>query len=278
MDKMEAKFTVVIPSFNRRKTIMRAINSVLNQTYTSIQLIVVDDGSEDGTDTFIKEHVNDKRLSYYMKNHEGAQQARNFGLEHADGDFVLFLDSDDELMPTCIEEMYNCFSLDKDLGAVYVLTGLRSTDGELKIARNDYLEGNVYKEVLQQGYLTSTSFISMRREIFQKIGSWDCSFPACQDDDMCFRIAKHYKIALIKKVLGIYGMDTENHIGHNSTRVAMGWWILWKKYAEDISLYCGIDILRERYEECAKRFKEIGLQEECESVKNHINGLSNGQV
>ncbi len=248
-------FSVVIPTYNRRHVISRAINSVLSQSYRNIELIVVDDGSEDDTKGLFIDNKEFESILYHYVNHGGAQKARNAGLNLAHGEYVLFLDSDDELLPTCIDMMVNEYNSDHSIDSVYGLTGLKNADGSLRLARNDFLKGNVYKEVLEQGYLTSSSFISMRRSIFKEIGDWDELLPSSQDDDMCFRIAKNFKIGFIDEIIGIYGVGAGNQIGGSRKRVATGWWMLWNKYEKDVISYCGKDVLIKHFKECAERFK-----------------------
>ncbi len=263
-------FSVIIPTYNRRHVVCEAVSSVLKQSYQNIEVIVIDDGSEDGTERVFREEKNQQRVHYFLIDHGGVQRARNYGLSKAKGDLVLFLDSDDVLLPNCLEKMNMKYKADTELGAVYGLTGLRNLDGSYKLARNDYLEGRVYKEVLKQGYLTSTSFISMRKEVFEKIGQWDINLPSSQDDDMCFRLAKNYKISLINEIVGIYGVGAGNQIGGSEKRVALGWWMLWQKYENDVVSYCGKDILKYHFEECAERFKKCGLINEYNDVMGRI--------
>ncbi len=271
-------FTVVIPTYNRKHTVMRSIKSVIGQTCGDFELIIVDDGSSDGTEYLIKEELKDSRGVYIWKEHEGVQQARNYGLSIAKGKYILFLDSDDELLPTCLAEMAKQYEGNSEIGAVYVLTGIMHGDGNIKAFRNDYLDGNIYGEVLRQGYLTSTSFISMKREIFDEIGNWDISLPASQDDDMCFRITKRYRISLIKKILGVIHIDSGNRIGDSSVRVANGWWLLWKKYEKDVLNYCGKDVLIMHFRECAERFSEINAILEYDEVIEKINHFVDGDA
>lgn len=250
-------FSVVIPAYNREKTVGRSIESILNQTYKNFEIIIVDDGSKDKTRDICKTFLYDKRVSYLYQENSGAQCARNNGLYHSRGEFVIFLDSDDELLPFCLEKMIKEYEKDTVLGAVYCIAGIKK-NGILKPMRNDHLYGNVYKEVLRQGYLTSSSFISMRKSIFVTIGGWDVNFPASQDDDMCFRIAKYYKIGFINEILGIYYFDAGKgkQISSSPSRVANGWWLLWKKYEQDVVMNCGISTVRKHYIKCAYRFRK----------------------
>jgi len=96
--------SVIIPTYNRASILGKAIESVLNQTYTNIQLIVVDDGSNDDTATFIKNYP---QVEYILQEHNGQGKARNNGLKHAKGTYIASLDSDDTWSPVFLE---NCVS------------------------------------------------------------------------------------------------------------------------------------------------------------------------
>lgn len=100
------KISVVIPTYNRAKTINKSIKSVLNQTYTNIEVIVVDDCSTDNTETIIKK-IKDKRVKYYKLDcNKGACFARNYGIKKATGNYIAFQDSDDIFEKNKLEKQY----------------------------------------------------------------------------------------------------------------------------------------------------------------------------
>ena len=249
-------FSVVIPAYNREKTLERCLKSVLHQSYPNVEIIVIDDGSTDTTKSIVNNFSD--RIRYYYQENSGAQRARNNGLNKSHGKYILFLDSDDWLLPNCLVKMAKTFEENDDVGAVYCLTGIEKNNS-IVLARKDLLSGYVYSEVLRQGYLTSTSFISMRKEIFDKIGNWDESFPASQDDDMCFRISKHYPVVLLSEILGVYGTDAGKgkQIGSSRHRVALGWMLLWEKYRDDVIASCGTKVYIQHIKECVYRFARI---------------------
>ena len=229
-------FSIVIPAYNREKTVGRAIQSILDQTYENTEIIVVDDGSKDRTRECVDPFLSDNRVTYLHQENGGAQRARNNGLHHSKGEYIIFLDSDDALEQACLEKVVGVFQQDPEIGAVYFLA--KGDDGTFRPRVNDHLQGSIYKDVLKKGYLTSSSFIAMRRKIFETIGEWDIAFPASQDDDTCFRVAKHTSVALINEVMGTYYSDAGqgNQISSSTLRMANGWWILWNKYGMRLSI------------------------------------------
>lgn len=92
-------FSLIIPTYNRREHLQNTLDSVFAQTFTDFELIVVDDGSTDGTQQWVESQYTDERLRYFYKQNEERSVARNTGIRHANGEFIFFLDSDDELLP-----------------------------------------------------------------------------------------------------------------------------------------------------------------------------------
>ena len=99
--------SVIVPVFNREKTIIHCIQSILNQTYRDIEIIVIDDGSTDTSLDICKKIENDNpNIRVFSKINGGVSSARSFGLEKARGDYIAFVDSDDEIIPTMLADMY----------------------------------------------------------------------------------------------------------------------------------------------------------------------------
>ena len=120
---MKPLVSVVIPTWNRAGLIVRAINSVLSQTYSNWELIIVDDGSTDNTDEVVKKfQENDTRIRFikHEKNSGGNSVPKNIGIKNAAGEYIAFLDSDDEYLPEKMEKQINLFNKSeiKNLGFV----------------------------------------------------------------------------------------------------------------------------------------------------------------
>lgn len=114
------KVSVIMPCYNDGKYIGEAISSVWAQTYKNIELIIIDDGSDDeDTKRLLCSISQDKRVSVLYAEHAGPASARNFGIENATGTFILPLDSDDIIEPTYIEKAVDIIQKDKAVGAVY---------------------------------------------------------------------------------------------------------------------------------------------------------------
>lgn len=102
------KVSVIIPVYNTEKYLKKCIESVMNQTLTDIEILVVNDGSKDSSEKIINKLLKvDKRIRYYSQENKGVSAARNVGLQHAKGEFILFVDSDDTILPETLDELYN---------------------------------------------------------------------------------------------------------------------------------------------------------------------------
>lgn len=122
--------SVVIPVYNTEKYVIQTIESVLNQTYKNIEIIIVDDGSTDNSASLIqKKYLNNKMIRLYQKRNGGASSARNMALNHVNGDYIVFLDSDDTLDTRAIEVLLNRIETEKSDMAVPCVFHEISTDG-----------------------------------------------------------------------------------------------------------------------------------------------------
>lgn len=235
---------------------------------SNFEIIVVDDGSSDDTKNIV-ETFTDSRIKYIKQEHSGAPVARNTGLNIAGGNFIAFLDSDDEWLPTFLEAALNKFNEDSDISCVYCLTG-KIVNGQIALEREDYLEGYIYKQALTQGYITAPSFLICKKSCFDAIGQWDVALNSCQDDDICFRLAKHFKFGLINEIHAIYHTDGGGQICSSAERIAEGWLVLWEKFENEVLLNCGRKVLVGHLSACFKRFRALRNKEKIKYLSYKI--------
>jgi glycosyltransferase involved in cell wall biosynthesis len=233
-------FSVVIPAYNRAKIIPRAIDSILAQTFTNFEIIVVDDGSTDDLKK-VCDAYNSSKIHYYYQNNAGSNPARNTGIGHSRGEYISFLDSDDAWEPEYLNEVAKKIAEDTELGLVWVKNIKKLLpEGTLSAKKYKNLEGFVYREVLRQGYLINSSCITVKHSLLETIGGWDNNLFACQDDDICFRLAKIAKIGCVDKILCTFYIDEKlDRISTSSSRRAWNSFSLWKKFADDLISFCG---------------------------------------
>lgn len=259
-------FSIIIPTYNRAKIIKRAIDSILLQTFQDFELIVVDDGSCDNTEMVVKEYT-DARIIYLYKENGGQNSALNRGLQEAKGKYIAFCDSDDKWLPEKLEKVYKKYNVDDEISVVYHLTGVVDK-GKIRLARNDTLEGFIYRDVLTQGYLTSPTFLSCKKECFNKIGLFDLKVVNCQDDDLCFNLCRYYKVGLVKEILGVYYYDLDDRKSNMKKVGADSYLYLCIKHMDEILTVCGKKVMSDKLYEASFKYLIIGEKEMAKQAFN----------
>ena len=197
--------SVVIPTYNRAHLVAHTINSALAQTHPAVEVIVVDDGSTDATPETLLQFG--QRIRVVRQENRGVAAARNRGAAEARGDFVLFLDSDDVLAPSCVEKQLARFESEAGLGLVY--TDLEVVDGEGRTVRivASGQEGHVAPELLRlerEVLHTPGSGVLIPKRVFQEAGGFDERISVSEDWDLCYRIASKHPIGRVPEVLMRY--------------------------------------------------------------------------
>jgi glycosyltransferase involved in cell wall biosynthesis len=200
--------SVIIPTYNRAHLIGRAIQSVLNQTYPDFELIIVDDASTDHTENVIKEFLQkDKRISYLKHDkNKGGSAARNTGIKTSKGEYIAFLDSDDEWLQGKLEKQTRFF-LDKSIDVALVYTGSLKINGNLEKISTKIIhkkKGWIFKDLLLKYCIGPTSSIMIRQKCLKDVGLFDEDLPSCHDWDLWLRISKKYKIDCLEEPLVKY--------------------------------------------------------------------------
>jgi len=189
----EPKVTVVIPTYNRSDLLPRAIKSIQNQTYQNYELLVVDDASTDNTDELMEQFISDKIKYIKLDENVGQCIARNKASEKATGEYIGFLDSDDEWLPEKIEKQIKLFqnSPVENVGAVYC--GFIEKDEVLnktEVINRDNLRGHIYDRFLSGFCPSTTSMFLVKTEAFRKVNGFDEYLITFVDYDLWLRISK----------------------------------------------------------------------------------------
>lgn len=185
--------SVIIPVYNRAELLPRTLKSVVSQTYKDIEIIVVDDGSTEDIKSVV-DIFNDSRIKYikHSKN-EGLSKARNTGMKIARGDFIAFLDSDDEYLPEKIEKQVRFLEKNRDIDVVYCK------------ALEEKMNGIYYlRSTVGWKWFVWTQQIMIKKDVIEKIGFFDEKFPALEDVDYLYRLRKDCTFGFIDEPLMIY--------------------------------------------------------------------------
>lgn len=195
-------FSVIIPTFNRKSFLERAVDSVLSQTWKDLELIVTDDGSTDDTGSFM-ETVRDDRVRYLKLPHLGVSSARNSGIRAASGDNLAFLDSDDYWVPEKLERTAWYMSRFPEISIFHTEeTWLRRGKILSQKKKHAKPEGRVFRQALPLCCIGMSTAV-VKRKVFNAIGLFDETFEACEDYDLWLRAANLYDVKLIPEPLTV---------------------------------------------------------------------------
>lgn len=198
--------SVVIPTHNRKTEISRSIDSVLDQSYPHIELIIVDDGSTDGTAEFIRHHYRNDLLTLIVQPNKGVSAARNVGGGQGSGEFVAFLDSDDQWEREKIEKQVAFHQSHPDIHISQTRETWIRNGKQVKFCKKyKKPEGYIFSDSLEL-CTVSPSSVFMTRSLFETYGGFDESMPACEDFELWLRISRTEKVGLVDESLLIkYG-------------------------------------------------------------------------
>lgn len=198
--------SIIIPCFNHGQYLSEAIDSCLRQTYSKIEIIIVDDGSTDNTRDVSKNYAN---VIYLYQKNKGLSAARNTGIKNSMGDFLVFLDADDLLFEDAVA--YNIEYLIKETQLAFVSGAHQvSTIDNIKIKTiRENVASDHFQTLLKRNYIGMHATVMFRRKVFDEI-LYDSTLKACEDYDLYLRIAQKYPIAHHRKVLSVYRMHQEN--------------------------------------------------------------------
>ena len=189
--------SVVIPTYNRCELLRRALLSVFSQTLLPAEVAVIDDGSTDGTNTMIRNEF--PAVSYYRQENRGVSSARNLGIQHTTGDWLAFLDSDDEWLPEKLIRQTSALAANPEskichTEELWIRNGIRVNPAK-KYAKKG---GWIFTQCLPHCAI-SPSTLMVHRSVFKDIGLFDTRLPVCEDYDLWLRITANYPVLLIEE-------------------------------------------------------------------------------
>lgn len=207
------KVSIVIPTYNRAHLLTRAINSILEQTYQNWELIIVDDCSQDNTQEIVESYDNSRITYIRNQTNRGASASRNIGIKQSQGDWVAFLDSDDE---------WDQNKLQKQIEVIDSETVLISTDSVKKsnnqtITQNHPRSLSNQDSVLANNLHLNTSSLLIRKDILKGISGFDTKLSSYEDWDLIAKIYTRY--GYTHKLLNIPKILTTSYVSDNSLSI-----------------------------------------------------------
>ena len=221
------QISVVIPLYNKEKAIVSTLETVLNQTVSPIEIIVVDDGSKDDSWNVVREFVRNERVSelgneivrVIHKENGGVSSARNKGIREAKGEYIALLDGDDLWEPNYLEEQIKLMH-DFPEAAMWGVSIAFIKYG--KCWKWQQGMGDGYRGYVENYFGTShndlfcSSSVVIRKDVFEHVGYFDERISASEDLDMWYRIILKYPVAFYDKVLVYYNQDAENRVAYDT--------------------------------------------------------------
>jgi glycosyltransferase involved in cell wall biosynthesis len=175
----------------------------LNQTFTDHEIIIVDDGSTDNTKEILAQY--DNKIVYLPQSNKGISASRNRGIAAARGQYIAFLDSDDEWLPEKLAIQVDMLDKNEKLGLVCSRMLILDEDGKQRGYKPEERTGKNFKELIEIGGDLPTSTVITRKDCFDKVGVFDAALPPMEDFEMWVRIASKYDIYMLpEKVLAYY--------------------------------------------------------------------------
>lgn len=214
----EPLVSVIIPSFGRAQYLGDAIESVRRQSYPRREILVVDDGSVAGDVAAVARQYDDVR--YLWQEHAGVCDARNLGVRESRGELLVFLDSDDELLPDALAEGVQAMAAHAECAFVYGRCEWMNADGTTIAGPTlERVTAGHYRALLRSNFIIIDT-VMHRRGAFEAVGGFRSEFTAVEDYDLYLRLARRYAVHNHEKLVGRYRRHAENMSGNARVMLA----------------------------------------------------------
>jgi len=197
--------SIVLPVYNGAKTIVDAVNSVLDSNFTDYEIIIVDDGSTDETREVLKQYLSHPKISYIFQQNRGLSSARNTGINNSKGNYLVFLDDDDVIGVEKLASQSTFLNLHPKIGVVYS-ESMWFKENDLSDTRQVVFpkySGNILPELLNGNFIHVNS-VMVRTEIIKDVGGFDDDLKELEDWDLWLRLSLHNNIFSFQK--GVHSM------------------------------------------------------------------------
>jgi len=221
---VHSSVSVVIATYNYGRYLPGTLDSLLAQTFTDWEAVVIDDGSTDNTQEVIRPYLEDPRIRYHRSDHVGQPAAKNLGIELTHNSLIAFLDADDLWLPEKLERQVALFRDDPRLGVAYARRLFMDQDGWLLDANQRELHrGMVLTQMFQDNFVCFSSSM-VRRAVFDDVGRFDEAIPMAIDYDLWLRVARRYRFDYVDEPQVLYrtGHANLSQRGEERLGIALG--------------------------------------------------------
>lgn len=267
MPSVTSEISVIIPAFNRAGVLPRALDSVLGQSLAPDEIIVVDDGSTDQTASLLARYY--PQVTCLHQTNQGVSKARNSGVAHSQGEWLAFLDSDDEWLPNKLERQWDALQQRPDFRIchteeIWIRNGKRVNP----MNKHAKYGGHIFERCLPLCAMSPSS-IMIRRDLFEKSGGFDEQLPVCEDYDLWLRICAVNPVLfidrpLLKKYGGHPDQLSKKHWGMDRFRVLALEKIVQSGLLDDRQLVAATATLLEKCEILANGASKRGNSDRAE--------------
>ena len=204
MAQTRPRVSIITPTFNRADFIGTAVDSVLAQTFSDFELLIVDDGSTDETVSVLEPYLADRRVRYFNQPNQGQSVARNRGLAEADGELVCFLDSDDAWLPDKLEQQVALMDRHPDVDIVHG-DEIDIDEHGREVSRKNMprFSGMIARELLADNSV-SINTVMVRKRCFEEMGGFSESRRVADDYDIWLRFSARYRFLYVSAFFGFY--------------------------------------------------------------------------
>jgi glycosyltransferase involved in cell wall biosynthesis len=236
------RVSVVMPTYRRSQLVGRALQSILDQTFDDFEVIVVDDNSIDhpeqqATQKLITKQFNDPRIHYIInKNSQGGSEARNIGIREARGEYVAFLDDDEDWLPEKLSTQVAFLdAAESDVGVIDTGFFDWKKNGRVRIV-HPKMQGWIKDRLLRKtgGRAPKLSTMLCRRKALIEVGAFDPDLKTREDLDLYIRLARHYRFESVKKPLANKRSDAGRRLTGNPDNIVQGFEKLYLKIKGDL--------------------------------------------
>lgn len=232
----DPRVSVIIPTYNREKLILKALDSVFNQTFEDYEILIIDDASTDRTEQVIQE-LNHPKIRYYkLDKNQGQCIARNVGIKKAKGEFIGFLDSDDEWLPEKLQKQVACFDNGPErLGSVYCYSYSKNAlRGESVLIEGNYFRGDIHGRFLQGFCPPSPTLFLVKRSAVDSVNGFDEKLVTFVDLDLWIRISESHEFDYVEEPLIIKHEQIGEQYVNNFEKRYHGYFLFLDKWGDAI--------------------------------------------
>ncbi|MBD2387213.1 glycosyltransferase family 2 protein [Cylindrospermum sp. FACHB-282] len=227
--------SVIVPAYNAEKFIAKTLYSIIEQTYKNIEILVVDDGSQDKTAEIVRSIAQKyQQIILLQQSNSGVASARNLAIENSRGEFIAPIDADDIWYPQKIEKQVQCMlQAGSEVGLVYSWSmDIEENEMPTGYFRASRIEGDVYTTLLLHYFIGNASSIMIRRTCFEQVGGYDSGLKkqdaqGSEDWDICLRIAEYYQFRVVPEILVGY-RQLPNSMSKDYSQMAKSHDLMWQ--------------------------------------------------